>query len=112
VIDTASPSQPPLWPSVGALLLSGWLVGIAATILWAPLLRVTRFGTVFAPGAGGAAAAGRAAQADLVAGIRLLQGGLVDLAETAWGGDHRRELDRLRGLDEIHRALAQLDSVG
>jgi hypothetical protein len=54
---------------------------------------------------------GRAAQLDLVAGIRTLQGGLVDLAETAWRGDHRRELEHLRGLDEIHRALAQLESA-
>jgi hypothetical protein len=53
----------------------------------------------------------RAAQLDLVAGIRALQGALVDLAETAWRGDHRRELEHLRGLDEIHRALAQLDSA-
>jgi hypothetical protein len=286
VIDTASTSQPPLWPSIGALLLAGWLGGIASTILWAPLLGVTRFGGVFSPGAasatwlaptlagalvasvllprllrafcefeltlgsavvvtlgrglagfaastflavspsGGVATrsvtlfllpeivslavgyqllkrlaepvprfardnsvarrwlgrqepipshvapaphtptaewgrllaavrieiaqtisvleqaehtavpaavaealpglealadrvekapppeeAGRSAQRDLVTGIRLLQGGLVDLAETAWRGDHRRELERLRGLDEIHHALAQLDSV-
>ena len=54
---------------------------------------------------------GRAAQLDLVAGIRSLQGALVDLAETAWRGDHRRELEHLRGLDEIHRALAQLESA-
>jgi hypothetical protein len=54
---------------------------------------------------------GRAAQLDLVAGIRSLQGALVDLAETAWRGDHRRELEHLRGLDEIHSALAQLDSA-
>jgi hypothetical protein len=283
VINTASMStspQPPLWPSVGALVLSGWLGGIAAAILWAPLLGVTRVGSVFAPGtvsatwlaptlagtlvasvllsrflrafcefelslgsafvvtlgrslAGFAAAtflavsvrsavmptaatlfllpqilslavgyqllkrlaepvpklvrddvitqrrleqqqphpaqagtgdwsnlvaavrievaqtiavleraehtavpgavtealprlealadrvedapppvaAGHAAQVDLVAGIRHLQGGLVDLAESAWRGDHRRELEHLRGLDEIHRALAELDSV-
>jgi hypothetical protein len=280
VIDSASTSQPPLWPSVGALLLSGWLGGIAATILWAPLLGVTRLGSAFAPGAVGATwlapmlvgalvasallprflrafcefelplgsalavtlgrglagfaaatflavalrgavmptaaalfllpevlslvigyqllkrlaqpvpkrvpvepvawdqpeqqelsspdaatgewdrllaavrlevgrtisaleqaehtavpaavgealprlealadrveeapppgAAGRAAQVDLVAGIRRLQGALVDLAESAWRGDHRRELERVRSLDEIDRALAQLDSV-
>jgi hypothetical protein len=280
VIDTASTSQPPLWPSVAALLISGWLGGIVATILWAPLLGVMRFGNVFAPGvvtatwlaptlagalvasallprflrafcefelglgsafvvtlgrslAGFAAstflpvslhgavmptsatlfllpeivslvvgyqllkrlaqpvpklargdlvaqrwleqqepgpahaasgewdgllaavrievaqtislleqaehtavpaavaealpglealadrieeapppsAAGHAAQLDLVAGIRRLQGDLVDLAETAWRGDHRREVEHLRGLDEIHRALARLDSV-
>jgi hypothetical protein len=54
---------------------------------------------------------GREAQLDLVAGIRTLQGALVDLAESAWRGDHRRELEHLRGLDEIHRALAQLDSA-
>jgi hypothetical protein len=53
----------------------------------------------------------RAAQLDLVAGIRTLQGALVDLAETAWRGDHRRELEHLRGLDEIHSALAQLESA-
>jgi hypothetical protein len=53
---------------------------------------------------------GSAAQLDLVAGIRSLQGALVDLAETAWRGDHRRELEHLRGLDQIHRALAQLES--
>jgi hypothetical protein len=55
---------------------------------------------------------GRAAKLDFVAGIRSLQGALVDLAETAWRGDHRRgELEHLRGLDEIHRALAQLESA-
>ena len=54
---------------------------------------------------------GRAAQLELVAGIRSLQGALVDLAETAWRGDHRRELEHLRGLDEIHRALARLESA-
>jgi hypothetical protein len=53
----------------------------------------------------------RATQLDLVAGLRGLQGALVDLAETAWRGDHRRELEHLRGLDEIHRALARLDSA-
>jgi hypothetical protein len=280
VIDTASTSQPPLWPSVGALLVSGWVGGIVATILLAPLLGATRFGSVFAPGvltatwlaptlAGALVASallprllrafcefelglgsafvvtlgrslagfvastfftatfrtavmptsatffllpeilslvvgyqllkrlaepvprlarnglvakhwlaqpeasvphaatgewdrllaavrievaqtlatleqaeradvpgtvaealpglealvdrieevpapslsGRDAQIELVAGIRSLQGALVDLAETAWRGDHRRELERLRGLDDIHRALAQLDSV-
>jgi len=61
-----------------------------------------------APSPGGA---GRAAQLELVAGIRTLQGALVDLAETAWRGDHRRELEHLRGLDEIHHALAQLESA-
>ena len=54
---------------------------------------------------------GRVAQLDLVAGIRSLQGALVDLAETAWRGDHRRELEHLRGLDEIHRSLARLESA-
>ena len=278
MIDTASSSQPPLWPSVGALLVSGWAGGIVATMLWAPLLGAARLGSAFGPGAltatspvptlagalvaamllprllrsfcefelslGGAlavtlgrslaglaasmlftatfrspvlatsatflllpeilslvvgyqllkhvaqpvarlgrgdfaqswlepettvpqaaagewnrlvpsvriqvaqllatleraeradvpgavaealpglealadrieevpppSAAGRAAQLDLVAGIRSLQGALVDLAETAWRGDHRREIEHLRGLDEIHRALAQLDSA-
>jgi hypothetical protein len=50
-------------------------------------------------------------QLELVAGIRTLQGALVDLAESAWRGDHRRALSRLRGLDEIEHALSQLDSV-
>ena len=50
MIDTASTSQPPLWPSVGALLVSGWVGGVVATILWAPLLGATRFGSVFTPG--------------------------------------------------------------
>jgi hypothetical protein len=278
VIDTAPASQPPLWPSVGALLVSGWAGGMVATMLWAPLLGAARLGSAFGPGAltaaslvptlagalvaamllprllrafcefelglGGAlavtlgrslaglaasmlftatfrspvrptsatffllpqilsllvgyqllkhvaqpvarlgrsdlaqtwlepeatvsraaagewnrlvpsvriqvaqllatleraeradvpgavaealpglealadrveeapapSASGRAAQRDLVAGIRSLQGALVDLAETAWRGDHRRELEHLRGLDEIHRALALLDSA-
>jgi hypothetical protein len=279
VIDTASRSQPPLWPSVGALLASGWAGGIAASMLWAPLLSTARFGSAFnlnafaatsllptfagalvaavllprilrtlcefelslgaafavtlgcslasvalslllvasfrsavapAPGmfvlpqilslvvgyqllkhlaqpvrrlarSGAAqgwlqpepatpstvaaagewnrllpfvrveiaqllatleraervdvpgavaealpglealadrveeapppAAAGGAAQQDLVAGIRALQGALVDLSETAWRGDHRHELEHLRGLDEIRRALAQLESA-
>ena len=53
----------------------------------------------------------RAAQQELVAGIRRLEGSLVDLAETAWRGDHRRELSHLGGLDEIESALAQLESV-
>ena len=58
-------------------------------------------------------ASARTPQLMLVAGIRSLQGGLVDLSETAWRGDHRFELARLRGLDEIERALAQLeDSAG
>jgi hypothetical protein len=278
VIDTASTSQPPLWPSVGALLVSGWAGGMVAAVLWAPLLGAARLGSAFGPGAltatslvptlAGALAAsvllprllrvfcefelsfgaafvvtlgrslagfavsmvfiatfrstvvpasatffllpqvlslvvgyqllkhlaqpvrrlapsglaqtwlepesampqsaagewdrllpsvrievaqllaaleqaeradvpgtvaealpelealadrveealpptpvGHAAQLELVAGIRALQGALVDLAETAWRGDHRRELEHLRGLDEIHRALAQLDSA-
>ena len=55
--------------------------------------------------------AGRAVQLELVARIRTLQGALVDLAEAAWRGDHRRELEHLRGLGEIHRALAQLESA-
>jgi hypothetical protein len=278
VIDTAPTSQPPLWPSVGALLVSAWAGGTVATLLWAPLLGAARFGSAFGPGAltasslvptlagvlvaslllprllrafcefelslGAAlavtlgrslvglaastlftatfrspvmptsatffllpqimslvvgyhllkhvaqpvprlgrndvakawlepevtlprATAGewnrlvpsvrigvaqllatleraeradvpgavaealpglealadrieeasppspslRAAQLDLVAGIRRLQGALVDLAETAWRGDHRRELEHFSGLDEIHCALAQLDSA-
>jgi len=53
----------------------------------------------------------RTAQQELVAGIRRLEGSLVDLAETAWRGDHRRELSHLGGLDEIESALAQLESV-
>lgn len=277
MIDSASTSQPPVWPSVGALLVSGWAGGIVASMLWIPLLGAARFGSAFGPGAltatslvptlaGALVAAvllrrllqafcefelglgaafvvtlgrslaafavsmvliatfrsavvpasatffllpqvlslvvgyqllkhlaqpvrritptglaqawlepelgapheaagawkrllpavrieiarllasleqaeradvpgaiaealpgletladrveeapppspvGRAAQLDLVAGIRTLQGALVDLAETAWRGDHRRELEHLRGLDEIHRALARLES--
>jgi hypothetical protein len=51
VIDTTSTSQPPLWPSVGALLLSGWAGGLVATMLWAPLLGAARFGSAFGPGA-------------------------------------------------------------
>ena len=54
---------------------------------------------------------GRAAQLDLVPGIQSLQGALVDLAETAWRGGHRRELEHLRGLGQIHRALTQLESA-
>ena len=53
----------------------------------------------------------RAPQRELVAGIRRLQGALVDLSESAWRGDHRLELPRLRGLDEIEHALAQLESA-
>jgi hypothetical protein len=53
----------------------------------------------------------RAPQLALAACIRSLQGGLVDLAESAWRGEHRRELTRLRGLDEIEQALALLESV-
>jgi hypothetical protein len=56
-------------------------------------------------------ASARQPQLALAAGIRNLQGGLVDLAESAWRGDHRRELSRLRGLDEIEHALARLESV-
>lgn len=55
--------------------------------------------------------AARGPQLELVAGIRNLQGALVDLAESAWRGDHRREVSRLHGLDEIEHALGQLDSV-
>jgi hypothetical protein len=51
VIDTASTSQPPLWPSVGALLVSGWAGGMATAVLWAPLLGAARLGSAFAPGA-------------------------------------------------------------
>jgi hypothetical protein len=54
----------------------------------------------------------RAPQHALVTGIRRLQGALVDLSESAWRGDHRLELARLRGLDEIENALAQLESAG
>jgi len=49
VIDTASASQPPVWPSVGALLVSGWAGGMVATMLWAPLLGAARFGSAFEP---------------------------------------------------------------
>jgi hypothetical protein len=55
--------------------------------------------------------AARGPQLELVAGIRNLQGALVDLAESAWRGDHRHEVSRLHGLDEIEHALGQLDSV-
>src|SRR5204863_9665775 len=51
VIDTASTSQPPLWPSVGALLVSGWAGGIGASMLSAPLLGAGRFGSAFGPSA-------------------------------------------------------------
>lgn len=51
------------------------------------------------------------AQRGLVAGIHNLQDGLVDLAESAWRGDHQRELSHLRGLDEIEDALARLESL-
>jgi hypothetical protein len=50
-------------------------------------------------------------QRALAAGIRHLQGALVDLSESAWRGDHRLELPRLHGLDEIEHALAQLESL-
>jgi hypothetical protein len=55
---------------------------------------------------------GRAAQLDLVAGIRSHQGALIDLAETAWRADHRRELEHLGSLDGRSaarwRSLSQL----
>src|ERR671936_748659 len=42
VIDAAPTSQPPVWPSVGALLVSGWTGGMVATVFWAPLLGAAR----------------------------------------------------------------------
>jgi hypothetical protein len=44
----------------------------------------------------------------LVAGIRQLQGELVELAESAWRGDHRSAINRLRGVQTIENALSQL----
>jgi hypothetical protein len=44
----------------------------------------------------------------LVAGIRQLQGELVELAESAWRGDHRSAINRLQGVQTIENALAQL----
>jgi hypothetical protein len=51
VIDTAPTSQPPLWPSLGALLVSGRVGGIVASMIWVPLLGAARLGSVFGPGA-------------------------------------------------------------
>jgi hypothetical protein len=44
----------------------------------------------------------------LVAGIRQLQGELVELAESAWQGDHRSAINRLHGVQTIENALSQL----
>ena len=44
----------------------------------------------------------------LVAGIRQLQGELVELAESAWRGDHRSAINRLHGVQTIENALTQL----
>jgi len=44
----------------------------------------------------------------LVAGIRQLQGELVELAESAWRGDHRSAINRLTGVQTIENALSQL----
>jgi hypothetical protein len=44
----------------------------------------------------------------LAAGIRQLQGELVELAESAWRGDHRNAINRLHGVQTIENALAQL----
>jgi hypothetical protein len=44
----------------------------------------------------------------LVAGIRQLQGELVELAESAWRGDHRSAINRLHGVQTIENALARL----
>jgi hypothetical protein len=43
-----------------------------------------------------------------VAGIRQLQGELVELAEAAWRGDHRSAINRLDGVRTIENALSQL----
>jgi hypothetical protein len=101
------------------LLVSGWAGGIGASMLSAPLLGAGRFGSAFGPSALAATSllrrspvhSSRRCSCRGSAGIRTLQSALVDLAETAWRGDHRRELEHLRGLDEIHRALAQLESA-
>jgi hypothetical protein len=53
----------------------------------------------------------RKPQRALAVGIRRLQGALVGLSESAWRGDHRLELPRLHGLDEIEHALAHLESL-
>jgi hypothetical protein len=44
----------------------------------------------------------------LVAGIKQLQGELVEVAESAWRGDHRNALNRLQGVATIENALARL----
>jgi hypothetical protein len=44
----------------------------------------------------------------LVAGIRQLQGELVELAESAWRGDHRAAINRLQGVRTIENALEKL----
>ena len=44
----------------------------------------------------------------LLAGIRQLQGELVELAESAWRGDHRTAINRLEGVRTIENALSQL----
>jgi hypothetical protein len=61
------------------------------------------------------AAAGLESERDLdaprklfVAGIRQLQGELVELAEAAWRGDHRSAINRLQGVRTIEKALSQL----
>ena len=43
----------------------------------------------------------------LVAGIGQLQGELVEVAESAWRGDHRSAINRLSGLRTIENALSQ-----
>ena len=43
-----------------------------------------------------------------VAGIRQLEGELVELAEAAWRGDHRSAINRLSGLRTIENALSQI----
>jgi hypothetical protein len=45
-----------------------------------------------------------------VAGIRQLQGELVELAEAAWRGDHRNAINRLDGVRTIENALSQLSA--
>jgi len=43
-----------------------------------------------------------------VAGLRQLEGELVELAEAAWRGDHRSAINRLSGLRTIENALSQI----
>ena len=60
MIDTASTTPeaqaPPLWPSVGALLIAGWAGGLVGNVLWMPLLGARGVGDVFGPSGGVSAA--------------------------------------------------------